>query len=95
MCHAFSNEQPQSSSLIPAGVYTIPEMATVGLTEQQAIEQHEAAMVGTADFSQIARAHIMASPCGVLRMVVAIGCWVFRRPVMARWSWFIWDRWPC
>ncbi|MCP4512282.1 MAG: FAD-dependent oxidoreductase, partial [Fuerstiella sp.] len=35
MCHAFSGELHASDGLIPAGIFTIPELATVGLTEQQ------------------------------------------------------------
>jgi NAD(P) transhydrogenase len=69
MRHAFSGELHSSSSLIPAGIFTIPEMATVGLTEQQVIEQHGAAMVGRVDFGRLARAHIMASSAGVLKLV--------------------------
>ena len=69
MCHAFSGEPHPSSNLIPAGIYTIPEMATVGLTEQQAIKEHGGAMVGTVDFSRLARAHIMAAPVGIIRLV--------------------------
>jgi len=44
----------------------IPEMAIVGLTEQQAIKEHGGAMVGTVDFSRLARAHIMAAPAGII-----------------------------
>ena len=69
MCHAFSGAPHPSSKLIPAGIYTIPEMATVGLTEKQAINEHGGAMVGTVDFSRLARAHIMASSSGILRLV--------------------------
>ncbi|GAB5444136.1 MAG: Si-specific NAD(P)(+) transhydrogenase [Fuerstiella sp.] len=69
MCHAFTGERHPSLGLIPAGIYTIPEMATVGLTEQQAIEKFGAAMVGKVDFDRLARAHIMASPGGLLKLV--------------------------
>lgn len=69
MCHAFTGESHPSLGLIPAGIYTIPEMATVGLTEQQAIEKYGTAMVGRVDFDRLARAHIMASSGGLLKLV--------------------------
>lgn len=54
---------------LPAGIYTIPEIATVGLTEQQAIEKVGCPLVGRVNFDQIARAHIMASPSGLLKLI--------------------------
>ncbi len=69
MCHACSGQPHPSSVLIPSGIYTIPEMATVGLTEQQAISEHGGAMVGSVEFGRLARAHIMASSDGLLRLV--------------------------
>ncbi len=69
ICHAFTGASHTSSMLIPSGIYTIPEMATVGLTEQEAIKQHGGAMVGKVDFSRLARAHIMASSSGILKLV--------------------------
>ena len=67
--HALCGAAAATSELIPAGIYTIPEMATVGLTEAQAIQQHGRAMVGRVDFGRLARAHIMASSGGLLKMV--------------------------
>jgi NAD(P) transhydrogenase len=56
--------------LIPADIFTIPEMATVGLMEQQVTEkQFGAAMVGKVDFGRLARAYIMAASSGVLKLV--------------------------
>ncbi|MCA9047121.1 MAG: Si-specific NAD(P)(+) transhydrogenase [Planctomycetaceae bacterium] len=69
MCHAFSGTLPPMSGLIPAGIYTIPEMATIGLTESQAVKQYGGAIVGRADFSRMARAHIMALSTGLLKLV--------------------------
>ena len=69
VCHALSGERHSASGLIPAGIYTIPEMATIGMTEAQAIKEYGGAMVGKVDFSRLARAHIMASSRGVLKLV--------------------------
>ncbi len=60
------NERPD---VLPCGVYTIPEMACVGLTEEQAIERYGAALVGRARFDELARNHINANRCGMLKLV--------------------------
>ena len=46
--------------MIPLGIYTIPEMASVGLSEQEAITAHGAAIVGRARFEELARGQIAA-----------------------------------
>lgn len=55
--------------LIPAGVYTIPEMSSVGLTEAQARQQHGEVVVGRARFDRLARGQISAAPDGLLKLV--------------------------
>jgi len=67
--HAMHGAAAASSELIPAGIYTIPEMATIGLTESQAVEKFGSALVGSVPFDRLARAHIMASAGGLLKMV--------------------------
>ena len=67
--HALLGAASAGINLIPAGLYTIPEMATVGLTEAQANEQHGGSVVGRVEFDRLARAHIMASSGGLLKMV--------------------------
>jgi len=69
ICHALNETQSTSANLIPTGIYTIPEMAMIGLTEQQAIEKHGSAIVGRVSFDRLARAHIMASHSGLLQLV--------------------------
>lgn len=68
-CHALSGTMHTGTGSLPAGIYTIPEIATVGLTEQQAIEKVGCPLVGRVNFDQIARAHIMASPSGLLKLI--------------------------
>ena len=69
VCHALNETQPSSADLIPTGIYTIPEMAMIGLTEKQAIAKHGAALVGRVSFDRLARAHIKASDGGLLQLV--------------------------
>jgi len=57
-CHALGITLPPSANLVPAGVYAIPELAMVGLTEAQARERHGGAVVGRAHFKELARGQI-------------------------------------
>ena len=67
--HALGRPCPGDWDTIPIGIYTIPEMAGVGLTEAQAIERHGAASVGRASFREIARGQINGSTEGLLKLV--------------------------
>ena len=53
----------------PAGIYTIPELASVGLTEAEVSERHGSALVGRAEFKEVARAQIAAAADGLLKLV--------------------------
>jgi NAD(P) transhydrogenase len=69
-CHALGLDLGKQGDLAPAGIYTIPELGSVGLTEQQARERYGSALVGRAKFEEIARAQISAAENGVLKLVV-------------------------
>jgi NAD(P) transhydrogenase len=68
-CHAFGIPLPASSDMVPAGVYAIPELAMVGLTEAQARERHGGAIVGRAHFKELARGQISGIEEGLLKLV--------------------------
>jgi NAD(P) transhydrogenase len=57
---------PAVTSLVPSGVYTIPEIASVGLSQTEAASKNVDVIVGRADFSEVARAHIAGEPSGFL-----------------------------
>jgi NAD(P) transhydrogenase len=69
VCHALGIDPGVSADTLPVGIYTIPEMASVGLGEEQARERYGAAVVGRARFTEIARGHIANSRDGLLKMV--------------------------
>jgi NAD(P) transhydrogenase len=70
ICHAFDLPfKLEVDPFIPMGVYTIPEVAMVGLTEEQATEQGIAYEVGRADFSRNPRAQIVGFAEGLLKLV--------------------------
>ena len=55
--------------LIPTGVYTIPEIACVGLSPSEAARRKVDVVVGSADFSEVARAHIAGQEVGLLQLI--------------------------
>ncbi len=66
---AFGLPPPPATSLVPTGVYTIPEIACVGLSAGEAAAKKIDVIVGRADFREVARAHIAGSPNGFLTLV--------------------------
>lgn len=67
--HALGLPLEQAGELVPVGIYTIPEIASVGLTEEQAVAKHGSAFVGRARFDELARAHINGQTDGLLKLV--------------------------
>ena len=68
---AFGLPPPPPSSLVPTGVYTIPEIACVGMSCAEAAREHRDVLIGRADFGEVARAHIAGEPAGFLTLVCA------------------------
>ena len=66
---AFGLPPPAAHSLVPTGVYTIPEIACVGLSQTDAAAKKIDVIVGRADFSEVARAHIAGEPVGFLTLI--------------------------
>ena len=69
VCHAFGADVGAAREATPAGIYTIPEMASVGLTEAEAVERHGSAWVGRARFKEVARGQISAADDGMLKLI--------------------------
>jgi NAD(P) transhydrogenase len=73
-CHALGLLVPSDPvSRLPSGVYTIPEIATVGLDEVEARRHFGGAIVGRARFEEIARGQINGSQRGILKLVADPG----------------------
>ncbi|WP_197474851.1 FAD-dependent oxidoreductase, partial [Oleiphilus sp. HI0079] len=67
-CNALGIEVGAMSSLIPSGIYSIPELSGVGMTEQSAREQGEI-IVGSARFDEISRGQISGIRDGLLKII--------------------------
>ncbi|MEZ5560760.1 MAG: Si-specific NAD(P)(+) transhydrogenase [Pseudomonadales bacterium] len=70
-CHILGLDSGRLGDWIPAGIYAVPELASVGLTEAEARRRHPGSVVGYADFREIARGHIAGRVSGMLKLVVA------------------------
>jgi len=70
-CHLLGIDPGHRGEWIPSGIYSVPEIASVGLTTEQARERFGGVVVGIAKFNEIARGHIARCPDGVLKMVAS------------------------
>ncbi len=71
-CHAFDIDfKDMVDPTPPTGVYSIPEIAAVGLTEQEAAAQGIAYLVGRGRFEANSRANIGGSTDGMIKLVFA------------------------
>jgi NAD(P) transhydrogenase len=69
VCHAFGGELGNARETTPVGIYTIPELGSVGLSEAEATARYGGALVGRARFQEVARGQISAAGDGMLKLV--------------------------
>ncbi len=62
-------DPPQRAELTPSGIYTIPEISSVGKSERELIEQRVPYEVGRASFKSLARAQIANERIGMLKIL--------------------------
>ena len=67
--HALNLPIGDAASTIPLGIYTIPEMASIGLDEMSARERYRDPLIGRAKYEEVARAQISGASHGLLKMV--------------------------
>jgi NAD(P) transhydrogenase len=67
--HALGLAVGHSPELIPMGLYTIPEMASVGLNEVEVRQRYGGVLVGRARFDELARGQIAGMTDGLLKLV--------------------------
>ena len=56
---------------MPVGIYSVPEMASVGLSEQEARAEYGDIFVGRARMEDVARAQITGATTGTLKLITA------------------------
>ncbi len=70
MVHAFDlRYKERIASVVPLAVYTIPEVAMVGLTEEDCRAQGTPYLVGRASYEKSARGQIIGDHSGMLKLV--------------------------
>jgi NAD(P) transhydrogenase len=68
-CNALGIEMGPMSKTIPTGIYGIPELSAVGMTEQQAMKEYGEVLVGRAHFEEISRGQINGIRDGMLKII--------------------------
>jgi len=71
--HAFSGKDAEFPDTFPTGIYTIPEISTVGLQESELGERKEEYVVAKAHYAKLARGKIMSDETGFLKLIVHTG----------------------
>lgn len=60
---------PQRLALVPAGIYTLPEISAVGKTERELQQEGIPYEIGHAMFKSLARAQMSSQPTGMLKLL--------------------------
>jgi NAD(P) transhydrogenase len=72
VCHAFGFKYKQRvASMLPMGVYTIPEISSAGEIEESCKEKKIDYCVGRALYANNARGHIIGDTAGMLKLIFA------------------------
>jgi NAD(P) transhydrogenase len=73
MCRALGLPLGDGAEVIPTGIYTIPEIASVGMSERDAELRYGKCWVGRAHFRELARGQIANATDGLLKLVAEPG----------------------
>ncbi len=71
-CHALDTPTLKESPWFPYGIYSVPEMSTCGMSEEEAQKREIPYEVGVARFRETSRGHIMGLEHGMLKMLVSL-----------------------
>jgi NAD(P) transhydrogenase len=68
-CHAFNQKAECVPGLFPYGIYTIPEISTVGRNEEELTRDGVPYEIGKAQYREIARGQIIGDTSGLLKLI--------------------------
>lgn len=71
-CHAFGVQLPPPPETFPYGIYSVPEISTVGQSEEQVRNSDIPYEIGVARFRETSRGHIMGVDSGFLKLIFSI-----------------------
>jgi NAD(P) transhydrogenase len=68
-CHMFGEARPLVHDHLPYGIYTIPEISTVGRNEQELTQAKVPYEVGIARYEELAKAQMIGDQIGLLKIL--------------------------
>ena len=68
-CHALDIEFPDEEERMPIGIYAIPELASIGLSEAAARAEYGDIVIGKAKMEEVVRAQISGDTSGMLKLI--------------------------
>ena len=71
-CHAFGEPAQAPPEFFPYGIYSVPEISTIGMTEEEVREKAIPYECGVARFRETSRGHIMGLSTGFMKMIFAL-----------------------
>jgi NAD(P) transhydrogenase len=71
-CCAFGAQAQSPPEFFPYGIYSVPELSTIGMTEEQVRAKGQPYETGVARFRETSRGHIMGLNSGFMKMIFAI-----------------------
>ena len=71
-CHAFGLPMPPAPQYFPYGIYAVPEISTVGMSEQEVRGKDIVYECGIARFRETSRGHIMGLEQGMMKMIFSL-----------------------
>ena len=71
-CHALGRPAHNPPEFFPYGIYSVPEISTVGMTEEEVLERDIPYECGVARFRETSRGHIMGLETGLLKMIFSL-----------------------
>jgi NAD(P) transhydrogenase len=71
-CHAFNIPMPPAPEYFPYGIYSVPEISTVGMAEEEVRRRGIPYECGVARFRETSRGHIMGLNNGMMKMIFSL-----------------------
>jgi len=71
-CHAFGLPMPPAPQYFPYGIYSVPEISTVGMNEEEVRARGIGYECGVARFRETSRGHIMGLNSGMMKMLFSL-----------------------
>ncbi|WP_191060011.1 Si-specific NAD(P)(+) transhydrogenase [Geminicoccus harenae] len=71
-CHAFGVAAHEAPRFFPYGIYSVPEISTIGLTEAEVRQQGIPYECGIARFRETSRGQIMGLNAGMMKLIFAL-----------------------